>query len=231
MTNRALKLAFCLAVVLFAVFHFAENTADPDLWGHVLFGQRMLNQSSIDTVEPFSWTAAGHPWINHEVLAEIALGSAHFGLGRLRAPFAEADRWNADLLDCVIFGWSGIGVAGTCSRVVRWPDRRGRNLVWLCGPAADFHGAWLGFRAVDFDGESTPVEKHGPWRCRFCSLCGSIPTEEWWRDLVFWRRPRRKHGSGSRGQKCAVFQPLPRCRIRWFSGCGWALGCRSGRCG
>lgn len=81
MTTRVLKLVFCLAVILFAVFHFAENTTDPDLWGHVLFGQRMLHQSSLDRVEPFSWTAAGHPWINHEVLAEAALGSAHLGMG------------------------------------------------------------------------------------------------------------------------------------------------------
>lgn len=80
MTIRVLKLVFCLAVILFAVFHFAENTTDPDLWGHVLFGQRMLNQS-LDRVEPFSWTAVGHPWINHEVLAEAALGLAHLGMG------------------------------------------------------------------------------------------------------------------------------------------------------
>ena len=81
MTDRVLKLAFCVAVILFAVFHFSENTADPDLWGHVLFGQRMIHQGSLDRVEPFSWTAFGHLWINHELLAEIAFGLAHWFAG------------------------------------------------------------------------------------------------------------------------------------------------------
>jgi hypothetical protein len=64
-------------VVALALFHFSENTSDPDLWGHVLFGQRMLALGHVETIEPFSWTAHGMPWNNHEVLAEVALGAAH----------------------------------------------------------------------------------------------------------------------------------------------------------
>jgi hypothetical protein len=64
-------------VLALALFHFSETTADPDLWGHVLFGQRMLILGSVEKTEPFSWTACDQPWVNHEVLAEVAMGFAH----------------------------------------------------------------------------------------------------------------------------------------------------------
>jgi hypothetical protein len=70
---KNLKFWFCAAVLLLAVFQFSENTADPDLWGHVVFGQHMLHSRSIPKVDIYSWTAAGRPWINHEWVAEIIL--------------------------------------------------------------------------------------------------------------------------------------------------------------
>ncbi|MGB7767334.1 MAG: hypothetical protein WBN22_00570 [Verrucomicrobiia bacterium] len=68
-----MKLWFCAAVLLLAVFQFSENTVDPDLWGHVVFGQHMLHSRSLPKVDIYSWTANGQPWINHEWLAEIIL--------------------------------------------------------------------------------------------------------------------------------------------------------------
>ncbi|HEY4300231.1 MAG TPA: hypothetical protein VGM73_05125 [Candidatus Didemnitutus sp.] len=65
------------AVAAFAWLRFSDNIADNDLWGHVLYGERNLAAGAIERTDPFSWTATGQPWINHEVLAEIALGGAH----------------------------------------------------------------------------------------------------------------------------------------------------------
>lgn len=70
---RNLKLWFCVAVLWLAVFQFSENTVDPDLWGHVVFGQHMLQHHSIPKVDIYSWTANGQPWVNHEWVAEIML--------------------------------------------------------------------------------------------------------------------------------------------------------------
>lgn len=61
----------------FGLWRFADNTADPDLWGHVLYGQRNLALRALERAEPFSWTAEGHPWVNHELLAELTMGAAH----------------------------------------------------------------------------------------------------------------------------------------------------------
>lgn len=69
--------SFAFAVLAFAWWRLSENTADNDLWGHVLYGQRMLHLGGLETTETLSWTAAGLPWINHEVLAELALGLTH----------------------------------------------------------------------------------------------------------------------------------------------------------
>ncbi|HWF18282.1 MAG TPA: hypothetical protein VG754_03400, partial [Verrucomicrobiae bacterium] len=78
---RFLKAAFCVWVILLAIYQFSENTADPDLWGHVTFGQEILHSHAIPKTEIYSWTSAGQPWINHELLAEIFLGGAHAMLG------------------------------------------------------------------------------------------------------------------------------------------------------
>src|SRR5580704_12847279 len=78
---RALQICFCLFIVLLAVFQFSENTTDVDLWGHVVFGHAMLKTHSIAKTDIYSWTAAGHRWINHECLAEVALGGMHALLG------------------------------------------------------------------------------------------------------------------------------------------------------
>jgi hypothetical protein len=68
-------------VALLAAFQFSENTVDPDLWGHIVFGRQILQSGAIPKVEMYSWTAHGQPWINHEWLAEVALGGAHALLG------------------------------------------------------------------------------------------------------------------------------------------------------
>ena len=75
--NRMLWLSFCVLVLALALYQFSENTADPDLWGHTLFGERFLRAGHPDKTEPYSWTAHGLPWVNHEILAEAALGGAH----------------------------------------------------------------------------------------------------------------------------------------------------------
>jgi len=54
-----------------AFFHFSYVTADPDLWGHIRFGQAHWENGYLDQVDPYSFTADGREWINHEWLAEL----------------------------------------------------------------------------------------------------------------------------------------------------------------
>lgn len=74
---RLLQAAFVAAVVAFAWLRFSENTVDNDLWGHVLYGQRAWVRGGLEYTDVLSWTAAGRPWINHELLAELVMGGVH----------------------------------------------------------------------------------------------------------------------------------------------------------
>jgi hypothetical protein len=79
--SSILRRAFVVCVICLAVFQFSENTADPDLWGHVLYGRNFLQSGHLMRTEPYSWTAPGHEWINHEILAEAALAWSFRALG------------------------------------------------------------------------------------------------------------------------------------------------------
>ena len=49
--------------------------ADPDVWGHVQFGVDIVSSRAIPAADPYSFTS-DVPWINHEWLAEVAMGLA-----------------------------------------------------------------------------------------------------------------------------------------------------------
>jgi hypothetical protein len=80
-SSACLRRAFVAFVICLAIFQFSENTADPDLWGHVLYGRDFLQTGHLMRTEPYSWTAPGHEWINHEILAEAAMALSFRALG------------------------------------------------------------------------------------------------------------------------------------------------------
>jgi hypothetical protein len=51
-------------------FALARTIADPDLWGHVLFGGDLFRTGRVVRPDPYSYLSGGQPWINHEWLAE-----------------------------------------------------------------------------------------------------------------------------------------------------------------
>lgn len=55
-----------------------QTTADPDLWGHLTFGRLTLT-GGLARTDPFSFTAPGAPWLNHEWLSEV-LSFVAFGV-------------------------------------------------------------------------------------------------------------------------------------------------------
>lgn len=60
----------------------APTVADPDLWGHILFGQRTLSLG-LEREDPFSYLSGDHGWINHEWLSEVAFGAAFDAAGAI----------------------------------------------------------------------------------------------------------------------------------------------------
>jgi hypothetical protein len=64
-----------LRVLLFtAVFSLAAvPPLDPDLWWHLANGRLMQATASIPHADPFSFSAAGQPWVVHEWLADLGM--------------------------------------------------------------------------------------------------------------------------------------------------------------
>lgn len=78
-----------------AICYFSFVTADPDLWGHITFGEDLWKAKALVRTDHYSFTAYGHPWINHEWLAELIFYFIYYYLG------------DAGLL----FGKLGVGLA------------------------------------------------------------------------------------------------------------------------
>lgn len=69
-------------LALFATFSPIRNY---DYWWHLKTGALVLERGSVPTSDPFSFTAAGAPWIDHEWLFQVLLylGHQHLGPGIL----------------------------------------------------------------------------------------------------------------------------------------------------
>lgn len=68
-------------VVLAIMVADSGRFADPDLWGHVRFGQAVLSQGHLILHDPYSYSAPGHLWLNHEWLSEVIMAWLYSMLG------------------------------------------------------------------------------------------------------------------------------------------------------
>jgi len=74
---RLFKVLFAVVLLLL----LAKGTADPDLWGHLRFGQDIVAAAQIPRADTYSFTS-DRPWVNHEWLAEVLMATAYERLGR-----------------------------------------------------------------------------------------------------------------------------------------------------
>jgi len=69
-----------VAVLVLGLFAMAaRGVADPDVWWHLRTGQLIIQNHQVFHADPYSFTRAGQPWINHEWLSEVAM----YGVYRL----------------------------------------------------------------------------------------------------------------------------------------------------
>jgi hypothetical protein len=59
----------------------AGQQVDPDLWGHVRFGQTVLSQHRLMFYDSYSYSAPGHLFLNHEWLSDIVMAFLYNHLG------------------------------------------------------------------------------------------------------------------------------------------------------
>ncbi len=82
---QRIRLVLCLAtafiVTLFLCLYARALLQDPDNWWQVKVGLDLLTARAVPTVDTYSHTFAGQPWIAKEWLAQVILGAAYSGLG------------------------------------------------------------------------------------------------------------------------------------------------------
>lgn len=80
--GRASLLRYSPAVVLLAALIADSNRhTDPDLWGHLRFGRDFIAAHRLLRHDTYSYSAPGHPWRDHEWLAEIVMALVYNAAG------------------------------------------------------------------------------------------------------------------------------------------------------
>lgn len=68
-------------VLSLALYRFTATVADPDLWGHIKFGEVVWNAGRVALPDPFSYLTRDRLWINHEWLSEVVFYLVYVGTG------------------------------------------------------------------------------------------------------------------------------------------------------
>jgi len=104
---RQVRLIFCLLAAAIVAITFVARASsvlqDPDNFWQVKVGLDILSSHTLPTVDTYSYTFAGHPWIAKEWLGQVLLGLAY-----------EAAGWNgvalvtiaAVSLTAFVFAWA-----------------------------------------------------------------------------------------------------------------------------
>ena len=69
--RKTLHVLLILLVYSSVIYFLSFITADPDLWGHIIFGKEIWILKAVPSTDMYSYTAFGGEWINHEWLAEV----------------------------------------------------------------------------------------------------------------------------------------------------------------
>jgi len=90
--NRLLDIrrVFVAIIALGLFVMAARSVTDPDVWWHLRTGQLILQNHAVFHTDPYSFTRAGQPWINHEWLSAVLMFELYRagGTGALTLAFA-----------------------------------------------------------------------------------------------------------------------------------------------
>jgi hypothetical protein len=128
--DRRLLAGLALLVALVAVYE--RRQTDPDLWGHLRYGQFFAEHGLSEPADPFAYTSAGRPWHAHEWLAQWLLWQSY----NLGGPLGLI------LLKCLIGG----GAVWFLYRAIRLASGDARVWAPVLMLTAGMVGRWFLFR-------------------------------------------------------------------------------------
>ncbi|HEU4402107.1 MAG TPA: hypothetical protein VFT43_08375, partial [Candidatus Polarisedimenticolia bacterium] len=75
--SRGDRLMFRLLILLLTVASSLTPIRSYDYWWHLATGRLILERHAVPHADPFSFTAAGRPWIDHEWLFQVLAFLGH----------------------------------------------------------------------------------------------------------------------------------------------------------
>ncbi|MFN9719737.1 MAG: hypothetical protein ACK58L_13640 [Planctomycetota bacterium] len=78
---RWLRHGIVVLLTLVAANLLAWRTIEPDLWGHIQYGEDWIVSGSMPLTATHTFTAEGYPWVNHENLFELAVAVGQRTIG------------------------------------------------------------------------------------------------------------------------------------------------------
>jgi hypothetical protein len=78
---RVFGLVPSLLLVCWLFLWFSHTVADPDLWGHLRFGEDLLRAGSIIERDSYSYRTEGQRWFNHEWMFEVLAAAIYDSAG------------------------------------------------------------------------------------------------------------------------------------------------------
>jgi hypothetical protein len=80
-TSFLAVLTLILVALQFIFAMYSQSMDDPDIWWHMRNAQYLFQHHQFPRQDMYSFTVAGHPWINHEWFSEVPFYLAYRALG------------------------------------------------------------------------------------------------------------------------------------------------------
>lgn len=122
-----------LLLLLVAANLLAWRTIEPDLWGHIQYGEDWLHAGEMPTTATHTYSTPDQPWVNHENLFELAVALGQRTIGGLGLMIFKcvAGLW---LLWTMVRVARQRGVATLAAVVAMIPVAWGLGEFWLARP-------------------------------------------------------------------------------------------------
>lgn len=132
-TSPWLSRGFILLLTLVAANLLAWRTIEPDLWGHIQYGEDWLHAGTMPRTATHTYSTPDQPWVNHENLFELAVAFGQRTIGGLGLMIFKcvAGLW---LLWSMVRTARGRGVDSLTAVVAMIPVAWGLAEFWLARP-------------------------------------------------------------------------------------------------
>lgn len=132
-SEQWLSRGIVLLLTLVAANLLAWRTIEPDLWGHIQYGEDWLSTGEMPRTATHTYSTPEQPWVNHENLFELAVALGQRAVGGLGLMIFKcvAGLW---LLWVMVRTAQGRGVATLTAVVAMVPVAWGLSEFWLARP-------------------------------------------------------------------------------------------------